>query len=397
MNGISLYFHIPFCTSKCSYCDFYSITDYSTCPVLFRSLEQELAEDFLLTENAETASVYIGGGTPDSVDIRYLASLIKAINKTGVREGTEWTIEANPEHITPDFIALVNDTPVTRLSIGVQSFNERNLRILGRNAGLAQTFRGVDLACHSFCGEINIDLISEIPEQTLSSSLSDIKHAAEKGVSHISRYTLTLEEDTELYARYLETENENDQIYEAGIAYLEELGYGRYEISNFAKPGKECRHNLRYWHMDPYLGFGPSSVSTVGPVTLDGYGTLGHWIRREHGRSVQKYIDESKSTACRQRFQLEDAGGLWRLIEWKDLLYEQFIMGLRVKEGIEVNTVQARFPDNFYEVFRHICAACRELLDISETHVRIKDEYYDSQNRVLLRILDELDARVPQS
>ncbi|MBN2510674.1 MAG: radical SAM family heme chaperone HemW [Spirochaetales bacterium] len=398
MNDVSLYFHIPFCTAKCDYCDFFSISDYSSCSPLIKALLAEFSRDFTRFGKPPVASVFIGGGTPNSVPLQLLVELLDGIAEiTGADTDVEWTIEANPEHITREFIHALHDSRVSRLSIGVQSFDHHMLRILNRNASLPQTIDGLDTACNFFSGDISIDLICEIPGQTVESALNDIRQAMVRGIPHISRYSLTIEDGTPFHRKYRDLYTGNDEVYAEGISFLAEQGYVRYEVSNFSKKGYQCRHNLRYWNMDPYLGFGPSSVSTAGPGVFSEQMRMAKWIRREQTASLDAYIAavaKEDDSLLLHKAQEEDG---WYQIEWKDLLFEHFIMGLRTYTGIQKRVISERFPSEYVKLFADTCAAAAPFLIEDGNSIRIRDEYMDSQNPVLLKILDTLDSVSGQS
>ena len=274
----SLYLHIPFCRKKCLYCDFCSI-DY----------ESRLAEDYIdvlcrqiADLEGKFSSIYIGGGTPSVLDARLLAKLLKAMKRL-VNLGTEFTVEANPESLKEDILDVFKINGVNRLSIGVQSLNNRKLKNLGRIHDAQAARQAVSLAKKSGFDNISIDLIFGLWDEELLVWKQDLKEAASLPVRHISAYGLTYEKDTPLFkakenGEIKPLDNElAGRMYEYAMDYLEEEGFKQYEVSNFSQDGFSCQHNLNYWENNEYLGLGPSAVSYIGG------------LRKENIHDVRKY------------------------------------------------------------------------------------------------------------
>lgn len=260
----SLYIHIPFCKQKCPYCDFYSITCYG-------GLASDYIEALLgqLKEiDAEISSIYIGGGTPTVLGYVLWDKLLTAL-KRFIKNGIEFTVEANPESLKLDILKLFLDSGVNRLSIGVQSLRDEKLKALGR-IHTAKSARNALLsaACAGF-KNIGMDLIFGTEDEDFDDWKEELKEAAGLGVRHISCYALSYEKDTPLFKaleKKLITALENEVIarmYEWTVDYLESMGFKHYEVSNFAQEGYRCRHNLNYWENNSYIGLGPSAVSCI--------------------------------------------------------------------------------------------------------------------------------------
>jgi oxygen-independent coproporphyrinogen III oxidase len=259
-----LYVHIPFCRTKCRYCGFYSE------PIKNHASQRLVSA--IITELTEQApfptfqTIYIGGGSPSCLLTKQLLRLIGEITSRCPKP-EEFTIEANPGQVNKDILSQLRTAGVTRISIGAQSFNSEELTFLGRRHSVADIRRAVRSAKGAGFDNIGLDLIFAIPHSTLKSWKHSLRSAIDLGVQHISAYALTYEEETPLQkavemGEVTPVDEETDrQMYEMTIDELEKAGFKQYEISNFAKPGFECKHNLNYWRNFPYLGIGPAAGS----------------------------------------------------------------------------------------------------------------------------------------
>src|SRR3954469_13079013 len=265
-----LYVHIPFCARICPYCAFYkTLADNSQtrrfCEGLLREVE-ELDGRFLIRPE----TIFLGGGTPTALNTELLQFLL-----TGFRERLdlsqlrEWTVEANPGSVSPRKAKLLGDAGVNRLSLGVQSWDNELLKLLGREHDAAQAETSFHILRDAGFSNISIDLMFGLPGQTLAQWEADLARTIGLRPEHISTYCLTYEEDTEFFLRHSRGEYREDpesdaQFLERAMAMLEDAGYRHYEISNYARPGFESAHNRGYWAGHDYLGIGPSAFSTVG-------------------------------------------------------------------------------------------------------------------------------------
>lgn len=265
MTPLGLYLHVPFCASKCPYCDFYSLRGrendwdvYTDCIISRIKSYQDL--------NLPADTVYFGGGTPGLLGAKRLGRMLAAVREAfALAADAEVTVETNPgvgdESLFPGLAAA----GVTRLSLGLQSANADELRQLGRIHTAEQAARAVELAHRAGIGNVSLDLMIATPGQTRESLLRSVRFCAEAGASHVSAYLLKIEPGTVFAKRRdklsLPDEDEVCALYEAACESLESLGYAQYEISNFAQPGRESRHNLKYWRCEEYLGFGPAAHS----------------------------------------------------------------------------------------------------------------------------------------
>ncbi len=266
MAGV--YIHIPFCKSFCSYCDFYSITDNSLKEALVQALirEASLRASYLEGEPAET--IYIGGGTPSLLDPDVTESLLLAVRENfRAVDNPEITVEVNPDDISEGYFGSLKQMGVNRISFGLQSWNDKRLRYLGRRHDAVQSARALDLAFREGFENVSVDLIFGVPGMTVADLKSDLEKTFAYPVTHLSAYHLTVEEGTKFgrmkkQGKLTETDEETSVSMFALLGNVcREQGFIHYEISNFAKEGFISRHNSSYWKQVPYIGLGPSAHS----------------------------------------------------------------------------------------------------------------------------------------
>lgn len=264
---IGLYLHVPFCLSKCPYCDFYSlsVTDSQMdryVDALIRTMEQWTATT---GETADT--LYFGGGTPTLLGARRLFRLTEAARRLfSIPDDAEITLEANPGDALDEVLAAFAAAGGNRLSLGMQAANDRQLRLLGRRHTVAQTQAALQAARRAGIVNYSLDVMLGTPEQTREDVVAAADVCAIEGASHVSAYLLKLEPGTPFFAAppSLPDEDATVALYHTAAEALEHRGYRQYEISNFAHPGRESRHNLKYWNLDAYLGLGPAAHSFYG-------------------------------------------------------------------------------------------------------------------------------------
>ena len=332
-NSIGLYIHIPVCKKKCSYCDFYSETNLSNNKIEILIEQIILQTDYItdLIGNPHLSTVYIGGGTPSFINHKNLNKLLCYLRKKhSTSLEIERTIEANPETLNRNFLDICNGNEITRISLGIQSFNSRLLKVLGRNALNEDNLRAVSLLNKFWNKDFNLDIIAGIPGQTFEELKDDLKRIIDSGAVHISMYSLTVSEKTQLYYKIRQGEiiqdskDYQDELWLNACEYLKDNGYNQYEISNFCIPGKECKHNLIYWNMDPYVGIGPGAVSTI-PGGQTGI------MRISNNANLGKYLIDYKNSNITEEISKED------------FLFENLMMGFRKKQGINKEVFKKRF------------------------------------------------------
>ena len=327
-----LYVHVPFCLSKCRYCDFDSTTAHDLLPAWLQALEKEC----LLRGGALGSfdSLYLGGGTPSLLDDRQLDRLVSALNRSfDIVEGAEITIEVNPDDVSPHRLALYRALGFNRISVGVQSLQEAELRFLGRRHGVKQTLRALEWVCSAGFDRMSLDLIygfcaaRRSPHRILWERT--LREALSFDPDHLSCYMMTIEGDTPL-RRLLDegrlsvpSEVELEELFLFTSELLESEGFIHYEISNFARSEQSlCRHNGKYWDHSPYLGLGPSAHSY-----RDG-------MRWWNFRSVQRYCEALKKGDFPQ-------GGSELLTE-EQFQLEKLFLGFRTRRGVEASLLLKR-------------------------------------------------------
>ncbi|MDD4879483.1 MAG: radical SAM family heme chaperone HemW [Candidatus Omnitrophica bacterium] len=277
----SLYIHIPFCAKKCGYCDFYSV-GYGRGPA---TAYVEALVGQMGAIRGPVSTVFIGGGTPTALEAPLLRRLLRGAGRLAAA-GAEFTVEANPESLDAGKLGLFLDEGVNRLSIGVQSFNDKKLKRLGRIHSAKKAAYAVMLSRNKGFKDLNIDLIFGAPGETPDDCSSELARAVELPVTHISSYGLTYEKGTPLYnarkrGEVIPVDGEySARMYSLAIEYLPAHGFRHYEVSNFAKKGFECRHNLNYWRNGEYIGLGPSAVSYIGGVRKRNISDVREYVKR---------------------------------------------------------------------------------------------------------------------
>ncbi len=268
MKKISLYIHIPFCEHKCIYCDFYSITITDNLSRFLSALKKEISEFSNYFKNTEIQSVFLGGGTPSLLSAKQIDEILSTIcHYSNLGEGVEITLETNPGTVDLQKLKEFKKLGINRLSIGVQSFNDMELKFLTRIHDGKSAIKTIEDANRVGFDNINLDLIFNLPKQTQSIWEKNLQTALALPVKHISTYSLILERGTILNKLVSEKKiliNNDDfdaSLYEFTMEYLSAKGFNQYEVSNFCKTGYECIHNLTYWHHKNYIGFGPSAHS----------------------------------------------------------------------------------------------------------------------------------------
>ena len=334
MKSIGVYIHIPFCIRKCNYCDFYSCSDNS--PSLMHAYTEELCRRIKQFQEGfgrrRADTVYFGGGTPTLLPIQCFERFMYTLNDTFlIADDAEITVECNPATINKEGFEALRSLGVNRLSIGLQSADDGELRELGRVHNFSEFCESFAAAREAGFDNISVDLMYGIPNQTLQSFENTLREVCRLSPEHISAYGLRIEEHT-AFARKkslltLPDEDTEYLMYCLCEEILKENGYNRYEISNFAKEGRESKHNLRYWQLEDYIGFGVAAHSCV-----DGkrFGNARHIKAFLHGEDITEECEE---------------------ISPKEQLYEYVMLGLRLEKGIDLSEYEKLAGESFSQTF----------------------------------------------
>ncbi len=349
-----IYLHIPFCIRKCPYCDFYSIADLSLIPSFVTSLLSEIK--IRARESHQFDTLYLGGGTPSVLECDLIHKILNEIHRSfSVQKDSEITIEVNPGSVNFHELNTFHKIGINRISIGVQSFQDRHLSFLGRIHSASQATMTIASARKAGFDNLGIDLIYGLPGQSEKAWLSDLKHALEFEPEHLSCYMLTFESGTPMERDLSKgrlkplSDKESANLFDVTLSFLNDRGYMQYEVSNFARSEKYVsRHNQKYWSSSPYIGLGPSAHSHEN-------------IKRKwNHRSVNKYISVLDSGLL----PIEDTEHLTK----EQQMIEAIYLGLRQTRGIHVAEFDRKYNACFKEMFKqpitHLEAKC--YLDISD-------------------------------
>ena len=374
---LELYVHIPFCEKKCLYCDFLS---FSAEDDLHKAYVDKLIEEIRVQaknySDYQISSIFIGGGTPSVIKAVYISNIMSAIYEVFIVESlAEVTIECNPGTVDIDKLLVYKQSGINRISVGLQSSVDKELQHLGRVHNYADFLYSYEKIRESGYKNVNIDLMSALPWQTLDSWKSTLKKVVMLKPEHISAYSLIIEEGTEfskIYGspegrKFLPTEEVERSMYHSTINILKNYGYERYEISNYSKPGYESKHNIGYWTGEAYLGFGIGASSYV-------YGR-----RFNVERDIKKYLAIDMKRDIMPLYQNIHE------LSTKEKMEEFMFLGLRLAKGVLVTDFYDRFGVELIDVFekqvqKNISFG---LLKYDNLYLRLTDKGLDLSNRVM--------------
>ena len=401
MKNLELYVHIPFCVKKCSYCDFLSFAcDERTQIAYADALIKEIKAYRPIMQDYEVSTIYIGGGTPSWLDENKMVEILSTIFSCfKVREDAEVSMECNPGTVTLAKLEKYRKAGINRLSIGLQSAENEELRILGRIHTFEQFVKTFELARNAGFSNINVDLISGIPYQTTEKFLHTLQKVVRLKPNHISAYSLIIEKGTPFYETYkfdavkqeagiqtevLPTEDEVYRITKLTQQYLANAGYEQYEISNFAQPGCECQHNIGYWTRENYLGLGLGAASLIENVRYSNTSDLYEYMEKasaiqwlnfeqEDGTSVTGTNLHASADAVSRKAQME----------------EYMFLGLRMKKGLTRDGFQQAFGIPIDAIYKEPLERMKKegLMDISAGKIMLTEKGEDLSNYVLAQFL----------
>ena len=371
-DNIGLYVHIPFCIRKCAYCDFASFGGVSA-DVRARYIDRlcKEIESYRRENKIGVDTVFFGGGTPSLLEPDELSHILEAIRRTfNVTPDAEITMEMNPGTVTADKVRAFSALGVNRASIGCQSFNENELKILGRIHNSALIYDAVSIVRGAGISNVSLDLMYGIPEQTAASFASTLREALSLSPSHLSVYGLILEEGTPFFdardSLALPSEDEECDMYAHAARILGEQGFSHYEISNYARPGYECRHNLKYWRDEEYIGVGLAAYSYFGKKRYGNTSSLDEYISDDY---VQYRYGECISDS--------------------DEAFEYVMMHFRLSEGFSLSDYRVRFGTDFLTGREALIERYRSLgyINISDDRIYLTESGFYISNTILSDLL----------
>lgn len=358
----SIYIHIPFCNNICTYCDFCKMYyNKKWVDNYLKELEKEIYKNY---KNEIINTLYIGGGTPSCLNLEQLQKLFNIIGKIKKSKNIEFTFECNIEDLNEEKLKFLFNNGVNRLSIGIQTFNEKYLKFLGRNYKKKDIVKNISLAKKIGFKNINVDLIYAIYGQTIKDVEKDIENIIKLDINHVSTYSLIIEENTKIYIDGIKNIDEDIdyEMYKLINKKLKQNGFIHYEISNYCKRGYESKHNLNYWNNNEYYGFGLGASGYVNN------------IRYENTRNLNKYL-LGNYIYCKNE------------ISYKEKMENEFILGFRKIKGINKKEFNNKYT-NIKDIKQ-----VKELLESKQllenkNNIYINPKYLYTQNQILVNFID---------
>jgi len=356
--ALGLYLHVPFCSTTCDFCAFYQekpskkgISDY------FSGLRLEF--DRFYPDRA-LSTIFIGGGTPGLLSADQLSQLCTMISSLNHETGIEWSIELAPSEITPGKLEALRQGGVNRISLGVQTFDPRFMDALGRKHPVEKVRQAYQWIREAGFSSVNIDLLFGAPGQSIEDWENDLVQAIELQPDHISTYCLTFEEDTAMYLRLAEGKVRIDpereaEFYEFSWDYLPRHGYDQYEVSNYAKPGHACRHNLNTWGMNEWIGYGPSACTQYLGVRRKNIPDITRWLASLQPGKESEFVEE-------------------QFLNSKNLAEDALLFGLRMNQGINLGSIATCFSLQM-SAFKNVISFFDRLVDEGLAESRDKHSY----------------------
>ncbi len=335
-DSLGIYIHIPFCSKKCKYCDFASFDNqFDKEDRYIENLVKEI--EFFDKANYIVETVFIGGGTPSVLKEENILKLGQAIEKFEFADNLEFSVECNPCSITESKFKAFKSIGVNRISFGLQAYDDELLKIIGRVHNVSMFESAFNTARQVGFDNINVDIIFNLPSQNIESFRNTLEKVTALNPEHISAYGLIIEEETPFYDMVesgeieMPDEDLDREMYELCEKFLGDKGYGKYEISNYSKDGKECKHNIKYWTRENYIGFGLNSHSMINNT------------RFCNSSKLDDYLKEDFYTTCCNQDKVE--------VTKKEKIEETLFLGLRLTSGVDIKKMENDFDINFFELY----------------------------------------------
>ena len=408
-NNLELYIHTPFCVKKCAYCDFLSFpADTNTQIQYVHALLNEIRFYGERMGDYQVSTIYIGGGTPSWLEPELLVAIMDQVYKSfRVREDAEVSIECNPGTVTTAKLEAYRRAGINRLSIGLQSANNEELKMLGRIHTYEQFLKTYELARNAGYTNINVDLMSGLPHQSAESFADTLQKVIRLKPEHISAYSLIIEKGTPFYEKYkfdmvrqeagmktelLPTEDDVYKMLKLTQLVLAKAGYDRYEISNYAKPGYECRHNIGYWTRENYLGLGLGAASLVDNVRYSNTRELHEYIEICHDITIlppEVFAPEEGMAAPERNWFGSNLHTEASVVSRKGQMEEFMFLGLRMTGGISRNEFEANFGMPIEAAYVQVLPdlQAQKLIEKREGRVYLTDRGMDVANYVMAQFL----------
>ncbi len=365
---VSIYIHIPFCVSKCSYCSFNSYPiKYFSNEILenyFKSILEHI--DYYKNCDLIVDTIFFGGGTPSIVKPEYIENILNFIYKNfKISKNCEISIEINPDSITEEKLKIYKSSGINRISIGIQSFNDKFLKFLGRAHNSYQAIKAIEIV-RKYFNNLSIDLIFGILGQKILDLKSELEKIKEISPEHVSYYSLSIEENTKFYYQGV---NEIDEIlfgdmYDLIVNFLNETGIIQYEISNYSKKGYKCKHNLRYWNYEEYLGFGAGAVSFY------------QGKRWQNVKSPKEYANNFNKKEYEE------------ILDEKTMEFEYIFMNLRKTEGLNLNDFKIKFKKDFIKKYYNVLNKLENYFIFNTKCVRLNSDGFKVSNLIFSEFLN---------
>lgn len=408
-NNLELYIHTPFCVKKCAYCDFLSFpADTNTQIQYVHALLNEIRFYGERMGDYQVSTIYIGGGTPSWLEPELLVAIMDQVYKSfRVREDAEVSIECNPGTVTTAKLEAYRRAGINRLSIGLQSANNEELKMLGRIHTYEQFLKTYELARNAGYTNINVDLMSGLPHQSAESFADTLQKVIRLKPEHISAYSLIIEKGTPFYEKYkfdmvrqeagmqtelLPTEEDTYKMLKLTQVVLAKAGYGRYEISNYAKPGYECRHNIGYWTRENYLGLGLGAASLVDNVRYSNTRELDEYTAICHDPTIlppEVFAPEDGMAAPERNWFGSNLHTEASVVSRKGQMEEFMFLGLRMTDGISRNEFEHNFGMPIEAAYVQVLPELQAqgLIEKREGRIYLTDRGMDVANYVMAQFL----------